>query len=99
MYKLIKCSSPSWEESRNTIEEIHTLLDLCVCNDCKINTFDEMKKSFENSEYVESFTDEDVQDALDLGSVSKEYDSMDTRGKVNELLSTSCGCEFVLECY
>lgn len=96
MYKLIKVSTPEWEEEREYIIEIFNLLNLCVCGNCKITSFAEMKKSFEDNILIDSFTDEDVQTEL-ICCVSKEYHRMSTKGKVNELLSTACGLEFVLE--
>lgn len=96
MYKLIKLSSPSWEEQKGSIEEVFSLLDSCVCSSCKINTYEEMEKSFINSGYTD-YTKEDIEVELEYCCVNEDYDSMSVRDKVGELLSTACGCEFMLE--
>lgn len=96
MFKLIKLSYPSWEEQKSSIEEVFSLLDSCVCSSCKINTYEEMEKSFIKSGYT-GYTKEDIEVELECCCVSEDYDSMSVEDKVSELLSTACGCEFMLE--
>ena len=97
MLKLIKVSSPGWEKNFHCTAALFFELEDVICNNCKINTFDEMKKSFEESELIGEFTDEAVQQELDSCCISGDYGSMSIEDKVHELLGTACGCEYMLE--
>lgn len=94
---LTKMSSPSWEKELNTYEDVFEVLDKCVCSSCKITSFEEMKSYFEDNEFIDSFTDEDVEDELDSCCVSEDYENLSVDEKGQELLSTACGCEYMLE--
>lgn len=97
MYKLTKLSSPSWTRDVKDIDTLFTLVDSCVCDQCKINTYEGMKKSFEDNEHIDSFTDEDILMELEYCCVDEDYGDMSIEDKVDELLHTACGCEYMLE--
>ena len=97
MYKLIKSSSPSWEEDFNNIEDLFAKVDDCVCDMCKINSYEEMKNYFDSNEHSTSYTEKDILNELEYCCVGKDYGSMSTTEKVDELLHTACGCEYMLE--
>ena len=97
MWLLTKCSSPSWEKSFTDIKELHKTLEGQICDGCKINTFEEMKASFQSSQVRGDFTDEDVRDELDFCSISENYDELSLEEQVDDLMGTACGCEYLLE--
>lgn len=90
-YKLTKISKTGYEFSTSDIEMIYDRLDEFVCTSCKVKKSEAIKYCDENN--IEDFEREHfIQEAF-----PDNYDDLPTLEKVQWLMSTACGCEFVFE--
>ncbi|UUW39871.1 hypothetical protein VP14_184 [Vibrio phage VPMCC14] len=90
-YKLTKISKTGFEFSTSDIEMIYDRLDEFVCTSCKVKQSEAIKYCDENN--IEDFEREHfIQEAF-----PDDYDNLPTLEKVEWLMSTACGCEFVFE--
>lgn len=94
-YKLIKVSFPGWREDFDTISHVLDRLLPCICNMCMINNYDDMKNALEK--HGTEVTAEDINTELECCCISEDYESFNDEDKVYALLSTDCGCEYMLE--
>jgi hypothetical protein len=90
-YKLTKLSKTGYELVTSDIDMIYDMLDRFVCSSCKVKQCEAEKYCNEND--IENwerphFIDEALPD---------DYDKLPTIEKVNWLMSTACGCEFMFE--
>ena len=90
-YKLTKISKTGYEFSTSDIELIYDRLDEFVCTSCKVKRSEAEKYCEENN--LEGFEREQfIENAF-----PDNYDNLPTLEKVEWLMSTACGCEFVFE--
>ncbi|AGH31911.1 hypothetical protein VPIG_00053 [Vibrio phage PWH3a-P1] len=90
-YKLTKISKTGYELVTSDIEMIYSMLDGFVCSSCKVKQCEAEKycqendiEDWERSHFIENAFPDD-------------YDNLPTVEKVNWLMSTACGCEFMFE--
>ena len=93
MYKLIKASSPSFEREYNSLIELCNDFERNICSQCKMNQ-SQMREYFEqnpsgNPKWID---EEEISMAI-----PNDYISLTTIDKLSHLISTPCGCEFMLE--
>lgn len=90
-YKLTKLSKTGYEVVTSDIDMIYDMLDRFVCNSCKVKQCEVEKYCDEND--IEEFERDDfIEDAF-----PDDYDTLPTIEKVDWLMSTDCGCEFMFE--
>lgn len=90
-YKLTKISKTGYKLITSDIEMIYDMLDQFVCNSCKVKQCEAEKYCDENG--IEDWERDDfVENAF-----PNDYDTLPTLEKVNWLMSTDCGCEFMFE--
>lgn len=90
-YKLTKLSKVGFELTTSDIEMIYDRLDEFVCTICTVKQSEAEKYCEENS--IEGFSREQfIEEAF-----PDDYDSLPTLEKVEWLMSTACGCEFMFK--
>lgn len=107
MYLLYKVSHPGWELRSEHIQHIHCMLEQQVCDSCKWTKADYEKYYAENPEDLEDegFLRLEFEDMVAKGRnpttfsdfFPENYAELPDMEKINILLDTACGCEFVFE--
>lgn len=107
MYLLDKVSYPGWELRSEHIKDIRWMLEQHVCNSCKWT-----KADYDNylAEHPEEQEDEEFLKLEAEGMVSRyinpttysyffpeNYQDLSDMQKIDLLLDTACGCEFIFE--
>ena len=90
-YKLTKLSKVGFELTTPDISMIYTELNSFVCSSCKV------KQGEAESYCQENPMEEFEQEYFIENAFPDNYDSLPTLEKVEWLMSTACGCEFMFK--
>ena len=102
MYLLYKVSHPGWELRSKHIQHIHCMLEQQVCDSCKWTKadYDEWRRE-SLEEAISAQEDFELPAGMNPYTYSdlfpENYAELPDMEKINILLDTACGCEFVFE--